>query len=338
MGSLTAVIYGVQGTDLTPEETAFFKASNPFGYILFTRNIENPQQVKRLIGELKSLSGRERLPVLIDQEGGRVARLRPPHWRAYPPAKAFAAVAERDRDMAGRAVYMNARMMAQELYELGFTVDCAPLADLPAAGAHDVIGDRAFGCDPGQVIALAGAQADGLMDSGIVPVLKHMPGHGRASCDSHHELPVVDVSLEVLRSTDFVPFKALAHLPMGMTAHVLYTAIDGQRMATVSPAAITLIREEIGFDGLLMSDDLSMKAMEGNFTQRARDALAAGCDIALHCNGDMAEMRAVAEGVSALGGASLARAQQAMQAIGQPKPFDMAQAKALLDDVLSKAA
>lgn len=338
MGALTAVIYGMKGPRLTPEEITFFKSANPYGYILFTRNLETPDQVRGLISELKSLSGRERLPVLVDQEGGRVARLKPPHWRSYPPAKAFADVAEHDREMAKRAVYMNTRMIAEELYGLGFTVDCAPLADVPVKGAHDVIGDRAFGCEPNQVIELARAQAEGLMDGGIVPVLKHIPGHGRAFCDSHHALPVVDVALDELRKSDFVPFKALKDLPMGMTAHVLYTAIDKARMATVSPQAIQLIREEIGFTGLLMSDDLSMKAMEGDFTQRARAALDAGCDIALHCNGEMDEMTAVAKGVRPLEGASLARADAAMQRVGAPVPFDMAEARALLESVLTKAA
>jgi beta-N-acetylhexosaminidase len=338
MESLSAVILGMQGTSLTPDEIAFFKSVKPYGYILFTRNTESPEQVKRLVGQLSDISGRERLPILIDQEGGRVARLKPPHWRKYPPAKTFAALAKSDMAMARKATYLNARMIAQELQELGITVDCAPLADLPVEGSHDVIGDRAFGHDAQQVIELAQAQADGLMEGGIVPVLKHIPGHGRAFCDSHHELPVVDVSLEELRKTDFVPFKALAHLPMAMTAHVLYTAIDKDRMATVSPTAIRIIREEIGFNGLLMSDDLSMKAMQGDFTQRTKDVIAAGCDIVLHCNGDMGEMRAIADGIEALSGKSEERAYAAMQTAVTPHPFDVAEAEATLQRVLPQAA
>ena len=338
MESLSAVILGMQGTSLTQEEIDFFKSVKPYGYILFTRNTESPEQVKKLIGQLRDISGRERLPVLIDQEGGRVARLKPPHWRKYPPAMMFAQLAKDDMQTAREAVYLNACLIAQELHELGITVDCAPLADLPVEGSHDVIGDRAFGHDARQVIELAQAQADGLMHGGIVPVLKHIPGHGRAFCDSHHELPVVDVSLEELRRTDFVPFKALAHLPMAMTAHVLYTAIDKDRMATVSPAAIRMIRDEIGFDGLLMSDDLSMKAMQGDFTQRTKDVLAAGCDVVLHCNGNMAEMRAIADGIEPLTGKAEQRAYAAMQTAVTPRPFDVAQAQATLKHLLPQAA
>ena len=290
---LSAAIFDSEGTTLTPDEKAFFRDANPYGYILFARHCENPEGVKRLVGELKLLSGRDRLPILIDQEGGRVARLKPPHWPKYPPAKIFADMAKLDKDKAHRAVYLNARLIAHDLYTLGITVDCAPLADLPIEGAHDIIGDRAFGTEAGQVIYLARAMAAGLMDGGIVPVLKHIPGHGRAFSDSHHELPVVNTSLDELRATDFQPFKALSNLPMGMTAHVLYTAIDAKHMATQSKTAIDLIRGELGFKGLLMSDDISMKAMAGNLAERARTSLAAGCDVVLHCNGKMHEMQAI---------------------------------------------
>jgi beta-N-acetylhexosaminidase len=334
----SAVIYGIKGTGLGKDEADFFKDIKPYGYILFARNIESPEQVKRVIGELKSLGGDDRLPILIDQEGGRVARLKPPHWRKYPPAATFASLAASDKNEAVRAVYCNARLIAQELYELGITVDCAPVADLPVAGAHDVIGDRAFGYDAQQVITLAQAQADGLMDGGIVPVLKHIPGHGRALCDSHHDLPVVEESLEILQQTDFVPFRALANLPMAMTAHVLYNAIDKNNLGTVSPTVIRLIREDIGFSGLLMSDDISMKAMKGSFAERARDALKAGCDVVLHCNGDMKEMVEIARGVTPLSGLAFARAGDAMRKVGGPKEFDVAEATALISDILSKAA
>ncbi len=308
----SAAIFGIAGTSLTDEEIKFFSEMQPFGYILFARNCENPQQIKDLVVSLKKLSGRKNLPILIDQEGGRVARLKPPHFPAFPPAGKFAEMATGDLEAAKKAAYDNARAIANMLTDLGITVNCAPLADVPVEGAHDIIGDRAFGKEPQQVIALARAQAQGLMDGGIVPILKHIPGHGRAFADSHLELPVVETDLETLHNTDFVPFKALADLPMAMTAHVLYTAIDPNKMATVSPITISLIRGELGFDGLLMSDDLSMKAMQGDFTQRTKEVLAAGCDVVLHCNGDMAEMQAIAKGLIPLTGKSLERASKAM--------------------------
>lgn len=330
-----AAILGIQGTRLTQEERAFFSDVQPYGYILFARNCESPDQIRALTASLRELSGCDRLPILIDQEGGRVARLKPPLWPKYPPAGAFVAMG--DQSKAARAVYLNAQLIADDLYRLGITVDCTPLADLPVAGAHDIIGDRAFGKTVPQVIALARAMADGLIDGGIVPVLKHIPGHGRANADSHEELPIVKESLDVLRKTDFAPFAALADLPMAMTAHVLYTAIDDQRMATVSAKAIELIRREIGFDGLLMSDDLSMKAMQGDFTRRARDTLAAGCDVVLHCNGDMAEMKAIAAGISNLSGDALRRARTAMESVGYPQDFDRERARHERDHLLGLA-
>lgn len=334
----TAVIYGVGGTKLTPDEIALFRDTHPYGYILFARNCETPQQIKALVEELHNVSSRKNLPILIDQEGGRVARLKPPHWPKYPPAGVFAAMGLRDLEQAKQAVYLNARLIANDLASLGLTVDCAPLADIPVKGAHDIIGDRAFGHEPKQVIALARAMANGLADGGIVSVLKHIPGHGRAFADSHEELPVVKTPIEELRANDFVPFKALADLPMAMTAHVLYTAIDENNMATLSPKAISIIRNELGFKGLLMSDDISMKAMRGDFTERAKETLAAGCDVVLHCNGDMAEMKAIAKGVAPLTGISAQRAEAAMQGAGKAKPFDVMEARATLDQVLKAAA
>ncbi|MDE3015344.1 MAG: beta-N-acetylhexosaminidase [Pseudomonadota bacterium] len=333
-----AVIYGMSGHRLTSGEQRLFSEVNPYGYILFARNCESPQQVKKLVRDLREVSGRERLPILIDQEGGRVARLKPPHWPEYPSAGAFAALYGRDREAARRAVYLNARLIAQDLYALGITVNCAPVADVPVRGAHDVIGDRAFGHDPEQVICLARAQATGLMDGGIVPVLKHIPGHGRAQADSHKELPVVQTPPDTLRATDFAPFAALANLPMGMTAHVVYAAIDGDRMATLSPKVIDLIREDIGFQGLLMSDDISMKALHGGVARCTREALAAGCDIVLHCNGEMKEMIAVAEGVTPLADGSRARAEAAMRSVGLPAPFDAAEARETVGRLLSEKA
>lgn len=316
--ALASAIFGFAGTALSADEKAFFFDVNPYGFILFQRNCESPEQVRRLTSDLRELSGRTQLPILIDQEGGRVARLKPPHWPTFPPAKRFADLYAKDWETAERACYLNARLMAYELAKLGVSVDCAPVADVPVPGAHDVIGDRAFGHLPEQVITLARAQADGLTDGGIVPVLKHIPGHGRAHADSHLELPVVETSLDRLRDTDFVPFKALADLPMAMTAHVLYTEIDSRRPATTSPVAIQLIREELGFNGLLMSDDLSMKALGGDFTSRTEDALSAGCDVVLHCNGEMAEMQQIVGGLASLAGLPLMRAEGAMRLYEKP--------------------
>jgi len=333
---LSSVIFDTAGPTLTDDERAFFRDVNPFGYILFARHCPDPETVRRLVDELKSLSGRDRLPILIDQEGGRVARLKPPHWHKYPPAGVFAAMAKRDREKAHMAVHLNARLIAHDLYELGITVDCAPLADLPIKGAHDIIGDRAFGTEAEQVVYLGRAMAKGLMDGAIVPILKHIPGHGRATADSHDEVPVVHESLEMLRATDFVPFKALASLPMAMTAHVMYTAIDDEHMATLSKTAIDLIRNELGFKNLLLSDALDMKSMAPiPLGERARMALAAGCDIALHCNSSFDEKQQVMEGVCALEGESLVRADRAMNSVRTPKHFDPVEARQTLESLLS---
>ncbi|MBY0408051.1 MAG: beta-hexosaminidase, partial [Rickettsiales bacterium] len=276
------------------------------------------------------------LPILIDQEGGRVARLKPPHWPKYAPAGTFAKLALKDRDKAHRATYLNARLIAHDLYSLGITVNCAPLADIPVEGAHDIISDRAFGTDAERVIFLGRAMAAGLMDGGIVPVLKHIPGHGRALVDSHDEIPVVSASLEMLRATDFVPFKALSSLPMAMTAHVIYSAIDQQRMATVSPDTIRLIRQELNFDGLLMSDALDMKSLSYlSLPERARQCLAAGCDVALHCNSTFADKKSLAEGLHPLAGIALARAEKAMNSVKYPKPMDTQEAREELESLLA---
>ena len=333
--TLSAIIFDCEGPTLTAEEKAFFKEINPYGYILFGRHCASPEAVKRLISELKSLSGNDRLPILIDQEGGRVARLKPPHWPKYPPASVFANLALTNRDKAHRACYLNARLIARDLHELGITVNCAPLADLPVEGAHDIISDRAFGTDPERVIYLARAMAMGLMDGGIVPVLKHIPGHGRATVDSHDEVPVVKTSLEELRQTDFLPFKALANLPMAMTAHVTYTAID-DTMATLSKKTINLIRTELNYNNLIMSDALDMKSMDTlPLAERARMALAAGCDIALHCNATLAEKQELARGVCTLSGIALERAERAMNSVKSPKTYDHAEARRELDSLLA---
>ena len=297
-----AFICGVKGHYLSAVEHDFLNREQPYGVILFARNIDTPAQVKTLCREIMNCLKHPFASILIDQEGGRVARLRPPHWRKYPPAAHF---------KTAESVRLNARVIAEELAELGITTDCAPLADIPVKGAHDIIGDRAFGHSAEQVTTFARAQSDGLLDGGILPVLKHIPGHGRSCSDSHEELPVVDASLEVLEKTDFKPFRALKDIPLGMTAHILYTALDAKTVATQSKTVIDYIRKEIGFDGLLMSDDLSMKALKGTYAERTKATFNAGCDLALHCNGNMAEMTEVAASSRALAGDALRRAERA---------------------------
>lgn len=330
-----AVIYGCEGLCLNDAEKAFFAAENPLGFILFARNCDNPEQVKALVDELKATVSHREALVLIDQEGGRVARLRPPHWRKYPPARMLADLADGHSD---EAVRLNSRMIADELLPLGINVDCLPLADVPVEGSHDIIGDRAYANTPDKVARLGREAALGLLDGGVLPVLKHIPGHGRAMVDSHLDLPTVDASLEELRTTDFAPFRVLKDLPLGMTAHVLYTAIDAENVATLSAAAITLIREEIGFDGLLMSDDISMKALSGDLGELSRKALAAGCDIILHCNGKMDEMLAISTAVGLLDGEALARAERAGRLLAPAKPFDVAQAQSRMQSLLPEFA
>lgn len=312
---IKSFICGVKSTTLSPEERAFLAREQPYGVILFARNIDNPEQLKALNADIKSLLTHPCASVLVDQEGGRVARLKPPHWKAYPPAKHFADMAATDLESAKAATKANAQAIGEELRAMGFTTDCAPLADVLAPECHDIIGDRAFGSTASQVTALARAQADGLLASGILPVLKHIPGHGRATCDSHEALPVVHAALAELEVSDFAPFRALKDIPLGMTAHIVYEALDAATVATCSPTVIRFIRESIGFDGLLMSDDLSMKALAGSFEERTEKTLAAGCDLALHCNGEMTEMLAVAKHSLPLAGDGLRRAQHAQMCL-----------------------
>lgn len=312
---IKSFICGVAGTTLTSEEREFLAVQQPYGVILFARNIESPSQVKALTAEIKKIITHPYLEILVDQEGGRVARLKPPHWRAYPPALTLACRAD-----AARAVYVNARLIAEELRNVGITCDCAPLADVLAPECHSIIGDRAFGDTAAQVATLARAQSEALLDGGILPVLKHIPGHGRATLDSHEALPVVNVPLAELKASDFIPFQALNDLPLAMTAHILYAALDADRVATLSPIVIGFIRENIGFDGLLMSDDLSMKALGGSYESRTEKTLAAGCDLVLHCNGIMDEMRAIASVATPLSPLSLARANRAAEMRRTPNP------------------
>jgi beta-N-acetylhexosaminidase len=315
------VFYALSGLTLTEAERDFFAEVEPAGYILFARNIESRGQVQALNASLKALSGNARLPILVDQEGGRVARLRPPLSPAFPPGNVFGQVFARDPQAAIAAARVNAKAIALDLLDLGFTVDCLPCIDVPVPGAHDVIGDRAYALDPVLVAILGKASIDGLHAGGICGVIKHVPGHGRAGADSHKELPVVSATRAELEQ-DFAPFRALADAPMAMTAHVVYTAIDPQDCGTYSTRVISeVIRGDIGFQGLLMSDDLGMSALAGDFTNRAARAMAAGCDVVLHCSGDMDEMIAVAKGLAPISPLAQQRLDRAMATPAQ-QPFD----------------
>jgi beta-N-acetylhexosaminidase len=316
-----AFVSGCAGLALTLEERAFLRLEDPWGLILFKRNVSDRDQVRALTRSFRECVGRADAPVLIDQEGGRVQRMGPPHWRAYPAAAAIEAGLEPAK--AEAAARLVARLIAADLNEVGITVDCAPVLDVAGEGMHTAIGNRAFSSRPERVAAMGRAVAEGLLAGGVAPVIKHIPGHGRARVDSHHELPVVEAVRSGL-SQDFAPFAALKDFPMAMSAHLLYTAIDPQRPATMSPTVVReIMRGEIGFDGLIMSDDLSMKALKGPFDERAAAVIEAGLDIVLHCNGDLDEARGVASATPALSGASLRRADAALAAIAPPKPFDV---------------
>jgi beta-N-acetylhexosaminidase len=325
---MRAFITGVAGPELTNEERQFLREAQPWGLIVFTRNIAGPDPLRRLIGEFRSAVGRD-APVLIDQEGGRVQRLVPPHWPMYPPGAAYGALYDRDRETGLAAARLGARLIASDLAGLGIDVDCLPLADVPVPGSDAVIGNRAYGTEPDKVSAIAGAIAEGLADGGVLPVLKHIPGHGRATADSHKRLPVVTADRATLEATDFAAFRPLAGLPLGMTAHVVFSAIDPVAPATTSAAIVGgVIRDSIGFRGLLMSDDISMHALSGSLSERSAAAIAAGCDMILHCNGDPAEMRAVAAAVPALAGEAARRAAVALATKRPAAPFDIAAGRA----------
>ena len=321
---MKAVIFGCAGQELTAAEAAFFADVDPWGFILFARNIDNPDQVKGLTQALRECVGREDVPILIDQEGGRVARLGPPHWRARPPMDRFGALYEQDPKAAKRAAYWGARLMAHELSALGINVNCVPVLDVPAADGHEIIGDRALARRADIIAELGQEVASGTFAGGVLPIIKHIPGHGRAKADSHLELPVVTASLEELRAVDFLPFKILNQAPMAMTAHVVYSAIDPDNVATLSEKIIhDIIRGYMGFDGLLMSDDLSMKALSGSFETRTEQAIAAGCDVILHCNGDGEEMEAIAGAAPTLRAEALRRVDAAWFQYGQALPADI---------------
>lgn len=323
-------IYGLSGERLTADERAFFRDANPAGYILFRRNCADKEQLRALTDSLRSIHGRDRLPILLDQEGGRVARLRPPVWPAFPPAERFADL-YRVAPISGiEAARVNAEAIGSILRECGITVNCQPVLDVRQAGAHDVIGDRSLGSEPMQVAALGRAAMDGMRAAGVVGVVKHMPGHGRSHCDSHEELPVVSASAEELE-LDIEPFRSLAWAPMGMAAHIVYTAWDAERCASLSPIVIgEVIRSRIGFQGFLMSDDIGMRALSGGFGERAGFVIDAGCDVALHCSGELHEMVAVASGLSEMSKTSSARLDRAMASVAEAPvgaPYEQLAAK-----------
>jgi beta-N-acetylhexosaminidase len=321
--ALCPAIFGVSGPVLADREREFFERVKPFGFILFARNIQDPGQVRALTASLRPLAAADPCPILIDQEGGRVARLRPPHWPAYPRGAVFGRLFESDPTAGKRAAYLNSRLIAADLHDLGITVDCLPVLDVPARGGHDVIGDRAYARAPDTVAQIGKEAAAGLMDGGVLPVIKHIPGHGRAGADTHLELPTVTTRLATLRRTDFAPFKAMRDAPFAMTAHVVYADIDPDFPATTSRTVIDgVIRKIIGFDGALMSDDLNMQALTGSLAERAFASQQAGCDLALHCNGEYDDMLAVASGLERASPATIRRLTRAMNWLATPKPFD----------------
>ncbi|MBY0299065.1 MAG: beta-N-acetylhexosaminidase [Methylobacterium sp.] len=333
-----ALILGCAGPTLSPEETAFFRETRPWGFILFKRNIVSPEQVRALTDALRETVGRADAPVLIDQEGGRVQRMGPPHWPAYPSGRRYLSAG--GLEAGPTLARLGARLMAHDLAAAGITVDCAPVLDVPVPGASDVIGDRAYGTDPETVAVFGRAVAEGLLAGGVLPVIKHMPGHGRATADSHLALPVVEAAREELEARDFRPFRALRDLPLAMSAHVVFSAIDPDGPATTSARVIAeVVRGTIGFDGLLMTDDLSMKALSGSFRDRTRAAFRAGCDVALHCNGERAEMEGVAAAAPALAGTALRRAEAALAHLNRAAApgFDVAEARARLEAGLAAA-
>jgi len=329
MNESKAMIMGAAGQRLTTEEQAFYRAERPWGFILFARNISELEQIRDLVASMRDAVGRPDAPVFIDQEGGRVQRLRPPLAPNYPHAAALGSIFAKDREAGLRAAWLMSRLHAFDLLKLGITADCLPVLDVPVAGAHDVIGNRAYGHDARTVAEMGRAAANGLLSGGVLPVMKHVPGHGRAGADSHKELPRVDASLDELRAQDFIPFRELNDLPMAMTAHVVYSALDAENPATTSPHIISqIVRGEIGFDGLLMSDDISMHALSGDFGARVEAILAAGCDVVLHCNGLMEEMRAVAKRTPELAGKAKLRAEAALNVVKRAEAIEEASVRA----------
>ena len=313
-----AAILGPEGPEITAWERDFFKAADPLGFILFARNVENPEQLRRLTGQLREAVGRD-APVLIDQEGGRVQRMRAPHWREYLPALDQMARAQDPM----RAQWVRNRLIAEELHAVGIDVNCAPLADLVEPGTHPVLRNRLYGDSVEVVTRAARICADAHLAGGVLPVLKHIPGYGRARVDSHKALPTVDVPRAELEARDFAPFRELNDIRLGMTAHIVFSAIDPEAPATTSPVMMRMIREELGFDGLIMTDDISMEALSGSVAERSRAAIAAGCDVVLHCNGEAAEMEAVVEASGSLTDRGANRAAKALQQRRNRESIDM---------------
>ena len=333
--AMAPAIFGCTGLTLSADEQAFFRDSNPLGFILFARNCDTPDQVRALVESLRHCVGRSDVPVLIDQEGGRVARLTPPHWRAAPAPARFASIAQQSPERAVQAAKLNAHMIATELLALGITVDCTPVLDMPQPGADQIIGDRALGLEPEIVTLLGRAVCDGMMAGGVLPIIKHIPGHGRAPADSHKSLPVVETDVETLRKTDFVPFHALKDMPWAMTAHVLFTSLDSKSPATSSKTIINdVIRGEIGYQGVLLSDDLSMKALSGDMIERTMASLEAGCDIALHCNGDRSEMEAIMNACGVVTPETAQRLHRAESYRTRALPLDLTEAEAQLKQLM----
>jgi beta-N-acetylhexosaminidase len=328
-----AYILGCKGPCLTRQEAAFFAEAHPWGFILFARNVEDPGQLRRLTGDLRAAVGRD-APILIDQEGGRVQRMRGPHWREWDPPLDEAVRAGPD---AARVFSLRYRLIAAELRAVGIDVNCAPTCDLVRPETHAILRNRCYGGDPEAVVPLARVVAEALMAGGVLPVIKHMPGHGRATVDSHRDLPRVATDAETLRTTDFAVFRALSDLPMGMSAHLVFETLS-DRPATIDPAMVALIRDDIGFGGLLMTDDISMEALEGTVATRGAAALAAGCDLVLHCNGDMDEMVTLPAALGAMSPAAQARADAALACRTAPEPIDIAAAEAELGDLMAKRA
>ena len=328
-----AVILTCSGLELTKDECDVFREIDPFGFILFANNIENAEQVKELTDSLRSCIKREGAPILIDQEGGRVTRLNQPEWRKVPPAKAFGSlVQEKNLDIAKRASWINGRLIANDLFQLGINVNCAPVLDLTISGAHDVIGDRSFGGSPDVVVPLARAFARGLIAGGVLPMIKHVPGHGRAMADSHKELPRIDLPREELEKTDFMPFKGLSDMPMAMTAHILFPQLDPEQPATTSSLIISeIVRGYIGFKGLIISDDVTMSALSGSYRARASATRSAGCDVVLHCSSDITQMKEIAEGSGQMSSESIARFAQAREIV--PDSVEKANSSKLIEEL-----
>jgi beta-N-acetylhexosaminidase len=335
-----SLILGCAGTTFSADEEAFFSAVKPWGLILFRRNIADPDQILALCARFRALVGRDDAPVLIDQEGGRVQRMGPPLWRRYPAARSYLEATSGDVAKATDLARLGSRLIAHDLKACGITVDCMPVLDCPVEGANDAIGDRAYARDPESLSAIAQGAAEGLLEGGVLPIIKHMPGHGRAMVDSHYALPVVKEDRATLEVSDFLPFRTLSHYPVAMTGHIVFDAIDASHPATTSKAVIeNIIRGWIGFDGLLLSDDLSMKALSGDFGQRTAALFAAGCDVALHCNGLMVEAKAVAEAAPDLAGRSLERAVSALSWLDRPQTMlDPVEAGKIIDRVLALQA